>query len=176
MIQKRNEGAQKVVPVPHFIMVLPTKNITLCYEVKATDGLVYNIVSNEQFEMTGFFMHYKNEVNSSFVLLDTITLRMKKDSDSPEDIVLSRSKQEIKVDDFVLPVRKARSVTITGKHLVIIPTKRGHHTEVVVKLEKIGLQFTALFKNSQLQLLVTQISNPGDYSGLIGESVNYCVL
>ena len=165
-----------MVPVPHFIMVLPTKNITLCYEVQATKGLVYNIVRNEQFEMTGFFTHYKNEINSSFVLLDAVTLRMKaKDSESPKDIVLSRSKQEIRVDDFVLSVRKAHSVTITGKHLIIIPTKRDHHTEVFVNLKKFGLQFAALFKNSQLQLLVTQVSNSGDeypFSGLIGESIN----
>ena len=82
--------------------------------------------------MTGFFTHYKNEANRSLVLLDTVSLTMKvKDSESPKDIVLSRSKQEIKVDDFVLPVRKAHSVTTVGKHLIIIPTKRDHHTEVL---------------------------------------------
>ena len=165
-----------MVPVPHFIMVLPTNNITLCYEVQATKGLVYSIVSNEQLDMTGFFTYYKNEVNSSFVLLDAVTLRMKtKDPESPTDIILSRSKQEIRVDEFVLSVRKAHSVTITGKHLIIIPTKRDHHTEVFVKLEKFGLQFAALFKNSQLQLLITQISDSGDeypFSGLIGESIS----
>lgn len=172
MVQKHNGGAEKMVPLPHFIMILPTRNITLCYEVQAAKGLVYNVVSNEQLDMTGFFTHYKNEVNGSFILLDAITLRMKvKDSELPKDIVLSRSKQEIKVDDFVLSVRKAHSVTITGKRLIIIPTKRDHHTEVFVKLEKVGLQFTALFKNSQLQLLFTQVSNH-EYpcSGLIGES------
>ena len=169
-----------MVPVPHFIMVLSTKNITLCYEVQATKGLVYNIISNKQLDMTGFFTHYKNEVNSSFVLLDTVTLRMKiKDSESLKDIVLSRSKQEIRVDDFVLSVRKAHSVTVTGKHLIIIPTKKDHHTEIFVKLEKFGLQFTALFKDSQLQLLILQISNPGDedpFSGLVGESIKCMIL
>ena len=46
--------------------------------------------------------------------------------------MLSRSKQEIKIDDFVLPVRKVCSVTITGKHF--------------------GLQLAVLFKNFNSQL------------------------
>ena len=59
---------------------------------------------------SGFFTHYKNEVNHSLALLDTVSLTMKvKDPELPKDIVLSRSKQEIKIDDFVLPVRKAHS-------------------------------------------------------------------
>lgn len=175
-MQKHNGETQTMVPVPHFIMVLSTRSVTVCYEVQATKGLVYNIVSNKQLDMTGYFTHYKKEVNSSIVLLDTVTLRMKvDDSETPKNIVLSRSKQEIRVDDFVLSVRKAHSVTIMGKHLIIIPTKRDHHTEVFVKLEKFGLQFTALFKDSQLQLLILQISNPGDedpFSGLVGESTS----
>ena len=47
-----------MVPVPHFIMVLPTKNITLYYKVLAIKGLVYNInVSNEKFR----FLHTLQE-------------------------------------------------------------------------------------------------------------------
>ena len=164
-----------MVPVPHFIMVLSTNNTAFCYEVQATNGLVYNIISNKRFDMTGFFTHYKDELNRLVVLLDTVSLRMNiKDSKSPKDIVLSRSKQQIRVDDFVLSVRQAHSVTVTETRLVIIPTKRGHHTEVFVILEKFGLQFTALFQNSQLQLFVSQISYHGDddpNSGLVGKSI-----
>lgn len=49
--------------------------------------------------MTGF---YKNEVNRSLVLLDTVSLTMKVKilNRLIKDIVLSRSKQEIKIDDF----------------------------------------------------------------------------
>ena len=31
-----------------------------------------------------------------------------------------------------------------------------------MKLKNVGLQLAALFKNSQLQLLIAQISDPGD--------------
>lgn len=164
-----------MVPVPHFIIDLSPSDAEVCYKVQAIKGLAYNILDSEQLDMTGVFTHYKNEVHSSqsLVLLDSVILAIKvKDSELPKKVELSRNKQEIRVDNFALPVRKAQSVKITGKHLVVIPSKHNHHTEIFVMFEKIGLQFTARFQNYQLQLFISQVdlshTNEDAISGLVG--------
>ena len=138
---------------------------------KLLKGLVYDILNSKQLVMTGVFTHYKNEVDRSRLLLDSVILTIKvKDSELPKEVVLSRNKQEIRVDDFALSVRKAQSIKVTGKHLVVIPSKHNRHTDIFVTFVKVGLQFTARFKSYQLQLFISQVSHTDEdpISGLIG--------
>lgn len=169
-----DETASKKVHIPHFILVFPSKNTMLCYEVQATKGLAYNLISNERLEMTGYFMYYQNE-GSAFVSLDTVSVKIKlEDGKLPNRIVFSGSKQEIKVDSAVLPIRSTQIVTIKEETIVSVPTKMVYHSDIFVKMEKLGLQFEVILTNdSQLQLIFSEVSslfNEEPDNGLIGKS------
>ena len=146
-----------------------------CYEVKAKKGLAYNLLHNEHVDVTGYFTYYQNDQESAIVLLDTVSVKIiSEDSKLPKRIVISGSKQDLKIDDVVLSLKNSQSVTIMETEIVAIPTKMDPYSEVLVKMESIGLQFAVLLTNdSQLQFIFLQtygMSNKESNDGLIGKS------
>ena len=167
-MQHDYEKAKTEESIPHFVALSPDDDTMFCYKVHTTEDMAYDLLSNENVEMAGYFMYYSA---SGHVALDMVSLSLnKKRIELPNHMVFSGSKREVRIGDVVVPVQDPQRITIMETQIIIIPSKMDHHSEVTVNLEWLSLEFSILFtNNSQLQLVIVNVPNSAHNKGLIGK-------